>query len=593
MGWFGTYETSSLRLEASTICQLACPSCATTHGTIKAQIGAGFLKFNDFRRLVDENPWVWEIELSNWGEIFLNPDIERIIAYAYRRSVALMACNGANLNHVKEGVLEAMVRYKFRAITCSIDGVSQGTYEAYRRKGQLDRVLGNIRRLNEYKKRWKSEYPMLCWQMIAFGHNEHEIAAARTLASELGMAFCLKINYDDDFSPVKERDAVRQTVARTRLRGGGAPGRAGRVPDGRGLLPVVAPAPDQLRRDIARMLREHVGVVRGERVCGRVKRALEAEKLRYAKEMLQGKVPPRDDVPCATCAIYLNRAEARRWLVPSRRARPQGISQETGHGALDGVGRQPAGKMVAAGADAAATARCPYTLGQEVGSASPAALAPEQQVRAEHAPEMCEMRDPRVRPRWPGGGTRPDSAPSDVLRLRVGAYGARAMPRIVQSPVTCHDQSRPDREHELGGRGLGPGDHGRSRPMIGRECEGGSGLRSLGSCVAPCQTRARVLKFLPSAPSYLRAPARSENDRLKRMSRPRPEMVSEHRTQVCIEERGSLGRALIPNQRRGRARAGAGRFYLKTLASTFARFASAFTHVATAPVPSGATEIGV
>ena len=69
MGWFGTYEPSSLRLEASTICQLACPSCATTHGTIKAQIGAGFLKFDDFRRLVDENPWVWEIELSNWGEI--------------------------------------------------------------------------------------------------------------------------------------------------------------------------------------------------------------------------------------------------------------------------------------------------------------------------------------------------------------------------------------------------------------------------------------------------------------------------------------------------------------------------------------------
>ena len=224
-------------------------------------------------------------------------------------------------------------------------------------------MLGDIRRLNEYKKRWKSEYPMLCWQMIAFGHNEHEIAAARTLASELGMAFCLKINYDDDFSPVKERDAVRQTVARTRLGAEELPGERD----------------EYLTDDLCSQLWRqpqinfdgtllgccvNMWASFGENVFAvGVKRALEAEKLRYAKEMLQGKVRQRDDVPCATCAIYLNRAKARRWLRPSRRARPQGISQETGHGALDGVGRQPAGKMVAAGADAAATARCPYTLG--------------------------------------------------------------------------------------------------------------------------------------------------------------------------------------------------------------------------------------
>jgi hypothetical protein len=316
MGWFDTYETSTLRLEASTICQLACPSCATTHGTIKAQIGAGFLKFDDFRRLVDENPWVWEIELSNWGEIFLNPDIERIIAYAYRRSVALMACNGANLNHVKPGVLEAMVRYKFRAITCSIDGVSQGTYEAYRRRGQLDRVLGNIRRLNDYKKRWKSEYPMLCWQMIAFGHNEHEIAAAQALARELGMAFCLKINYDDNFSPVKERDAVRQTVARTRLGAEELPGeRDEYLTDD--LCSQLWRQP-QINFD-GTLLGCCVNMWSsfGENVFAvGVKRALDSEKLRYAKEMLQGKVPRRDDIPCTTCAIYLNRATTRRWLRP-------------------------------------------------------------------------------------------------------------------------------------------------------------------------------------------------------------------------------------------------------------------------------------
>jgi hypothetical protein len=53
--------------------------------------------------------------------------------------------------------------------------------------------------------------------MIAFGHNEHEIVAARALARELGMGFSLKRNYDDSFSPVKERDTVRTTVTPTHL----------------------------------------------------------------------------------------------------------------------------------------------------------------------------------------------------------------------------------------------------------------------------------------------------------------------------------------------------------------------------------------
>src|SRR6185436_6505572 len=62
-------RTHAIRLEASTVCQLACPLCPTPEGTIKARIGAGFLKLDAFRRLVDANPAISRIELSNWGEI--------------------------------------------------------------------------------------------------------------------------------------------------------------------------------------------------------------------------------------------------------------------------------------------------------------------------------------------------------------------------------------------------------------------------------------------------------------------------------------------------------------------------------------------
>jgi len=73
MGWLPRRETTTIGLEASTICQLKCPICPTTEGLIKQQLGSGFLKFDAFRRIVDENPWVHAIELSNWGDIFTEP----------------------------------------------------------------------------------------------------------------------------------------------------------------------------------------------------------------------------------------------------------------------------------------------------------------------------------------------------------------------------------------------------------------------------------------------------------------------------------------------------------------------------------------
>lgn len=118
----------SIRLEAATVCQLKCPSCPTASGEIGRTLRSGFLKFENFKKIVDENPWVAEIELSNWGEILLNPDLVKIMAYAWKRSVNLRAENGVNLNTAPDEVLEGLVRYRFHSMNCSIDGASVETY---------------------------------------------------------------------------------------------------------------------------------------------------------------------------------------------------------------------------------------------------------------------------------------------------------------------------------------------------------------------------------------------------------------------------------------------------------------------------------
>ena len=120
---------SYVRIEASTVCQLDCPLCPTAKGDVGRLIGQGFLKFSHFKKFIDKNPSIRGIELSNWGELFLNNELLDIIRYAHQKNVQLTAYNGANLNTVSPKILEALVKYKFHSITCSIDGTTQETYQ--------------------------------------------------------------------------------------------------------------------------------------------------------------------------------------------------------------------------------------------------------------------------------------------------------------------------------------------------------------------------------------------------------------------------------------------------------------------------------
>jgi MoaA/NifB/PqqE/SkfB family radical SAM enzyme len=159
---------------------LSCPGCEP-HRRLnkKGLLGWGFLRAADFRRFIDKNPQIRTVELSHSGEIFLNPELGDIIRYAFRKHVSLMAGTGVNLNNVSEAVCADLVKYRFRFLKVAIDGADQKTYVKYRRGGDLKKVIANIKRINAYKKKYKSEFPLLQWQFILFDHNVHQVAAAR------------------------------------------------------------------------------------------------------------------------------------------------------------------------------------------------------------------------------------------------------------------------------------------------------------------------------------------------------------------------------------------------------------------------------
>ncbi len=304
----------SIRLEASTICQLKCPTCITAREIIKQNLGAGFLDFNDFKKLVDDNLDLCHIELSNYGEIFLNPRLEDIIEYAYRKNILLTAGNGVNLNTVSERVLEKLIEYKFFAISCSIDGVKQESYEAYRRGGNLARVIENIKLINSYKARYRSVLPLLRWQFIPFSHNEKEIKAAKELAKKLGMGFYIKFNHDESYVLVRDRGSVAKEMKLS-----------------------LASFNEYQKKYCKVYFKKHIcgqlwynpqinwdGRVLG--CCGNfwgdfgnafksgLKNILRGEKINYARRMLMGKAPAKEGIVCTNCICYKYIRESSDWL---------------------------------------------------------------------------------------------------------------------------------------------------------------------------------------------------------------------------------------------------------------------------------------
>lgn len=141
------YKPKKIHLDLCNLCQLNCTACWMRNWEEyieKNNGGFGYVSFEAFKNFIDKNKFVKEIETSHCGEIFLNPDFNKIIKYAFEKNIKLTACNGVNMNYLTEEMAENLVKYKFERIHVSIDGATPETYAIYRRNGDFNKVIENI-----------------------------------------------------------------------------------------------------------------------------------------------------------------------------------------------------------------------------------------------------------------------------------------------------------------------------------------------------------------------------------------------------------------------------------------------------------------
>jgi len=174
---------SNLIVESTNICNLECPLCPTGQ-KIKGR-EKGQMSFSNFKKIIDEiGRFLYSVRLENWGEPLLNKDLFEIIKYAKSKKITVIF--NSNLTVLDEEKAKKLVLSGLDSIKISLDGATQDTYSKYRKGGDFNTVVNNIRLLLKTRSEAKKKTPFIEVQFIVTKHNEHQIDQVKQLCADLG-----------------------------------------------------------------------------------------------------------------------------------------------------------------------------------------------------------------------------------------------------------------------------------------------------------------------------------------------------------------------------------------------------------------------
>lgn len=199
-----------LQIEPDTHCNLRCVVCPVTTGLGRP---IGRMDFRVFKDLIDEiGDYVFLILLWDWGEPFLNPEINEMITYAKRKGIKLVSSTNGHLFAKKKHV-EGVIRSGLDSLIIALDGANQETYSRYRQGGHVDMVIQAVHNFVHCRKNLNVSHPFINIRTVIMKHNENEIPQIKKLVQNMGAdALTLKTMnpYDSDESLVPENEAYRR-----------------------------------------------------------------------------------------------------------------------------------------------------------------------------------------------------------------------------------------------------------------------------------------------------------------------------------------------------------------------------------------------
>ncbi|MCS7020166.1 MAG: radical SAM/SPASM domain-containing protein [Cytophagales bacterium] len=175
---------AAISIEPTTACNLRCPECPS--GLRSFTRPTGMLQTALFKKIIDElhERLIW-LTFYFQGEPYLHPQFTELVRYAHQRGIYTVT--STNAHFLSDENARKTVESGLSRLIISIDGTTQETYQAYRVGGKLAKVLEGTQRLLAWKKQLNSATPHVVFQFLVVRPNEHQIAAIKALAKEIGV----------------------------------------------------------------------------------------------------------------------------------------------------------------------------------------------------------------------------------------------------------------------------------------------------------------------------------------------------------------------------------------------------------------------
>ncbi len=188
----------AISIDPTNHCDLKCPLCPTGLGD--KTVDRGLLQLEKFQTIIDRlAKWLQSVNLYSWGEPLLNKSLVEMIQYTSLK-YKIRTITSVHLNNLTDQQVEGLVRSGLDKLIVSADGATQDVYEKYRVGGQIEAVLGNMRKLVEAKNLHNSDIRII-WNFLVMKQNEHQIEMAKEMAEKIGVEITfglMRTNLKDD-----------------------------------------------------------------------------------------------------------------------------------------------------------------------------------------------------------------------------------------------------------------------------------------------------------------------------------------------------------------------------------------------------------
>lgn len=169
-------------IDTVNVCNLDCATCIKPDWAESSDR----MSFELFQKILDKLQIIGirQVELYNFTEPFLNPEIYKFMAEVKKRGLTLGISSNLSLPHIpklKECV-DLLTEGDWFVII--ISGINQEVYEINHRRGKIANVIENIKEIAKSDKR-----NIVRLRLLHFNYNEGELYAAQKLSQKYGLSF--------------------------------------------------------------------------------------------------------------------------------------------------------------------------------------------------------------------------------------------------------------------------------------------------------------------------------------------------------------------------------------------------------------------